>query len=225
MPPITTRLTLSDHGAEAVPGAASSCLAALAHLAADIPAGPGRRLTHSPWLSGLLVPGGPLHAVVAARLGPAARPVRAVMFDKTPAANWSLGWHQDRTVAVRERRAVSGYGPWTVKQGIRHVEPPFAVIEAMLTIRVHLDAVPADNAPLLVAPGSHRLGRIPEADIAAIVDRCGTTACLAGPGDVWIYATPILHASGASRAHPHRRVLQVDYAARDLEGGLEWLGL
>jgi ectoine hydroxylase-related dioxygenase (phytanoyl-CoA dioxygenase family) len=88
-----------------------------------------------------------------------------------------------------------------------------------------LDAVPTDNAPLLVVPGSHRMGRIPEADIAAAVERCGTAACLAGPGDIWLYATPILHASGASGPHPHRRVLQIDYAAGALPGGLEWLGL
>ena len=30
----------------------------------------------------------------------------------------------------------------------------------MVTLRVHLDPVPATNAPLLIAPGSHKLGRI-----------------------------------------------------------------
>jgi len=148
-----------------------------------------------------------------------------VLFDKTRSANWSLGWHQDRTVAVCERREANGYGPWTIKQGIQHVEPPFAVIEAMLTIRVHLDAVPMDNAPLLVAPGSHRLGRIAEPDIAATVARCGTVTCLADPGDLWLYATPILHASAASGPHAHRRVLQVDYTAMELDGGLAWIDL
>lgn len=31
-------------------------------------------------------------------LGPEARPVRALLFDKSDSANWSLGWHQDRTI-------------------------------------------------------------------------------------------------------------------------------
>lgn len=58
-----------------------------------------------------------------------------------------------------------------------------------------------------------------------VVASCGTAACLAEPGDVWLYATPILHASEAAKAPLRRRVLQVDYAVDDLPGGLEWLGI
>ena len=103
------------------------------------------------------------------------------------------------------------------------MEPPFALIDAMITVRVHLDDVPADNAPLLIAPGSHRLGRIAEADIENMVARCGTTVRLAQRGDLWAYATPILHASAPSQAHAHRRVLQLDYAACALPPPLAWL--
>lgn len=105
-----------------------------------------------------------------------------------------------------------------------HVAPPISLLERMLTIRVHLDDVPAENAPLLVAPGSHRFGRVPEGKIAEVVQACGVVTCIAEAGDVWLYATPILHASEASRLPGHRRVLQVDYAAEELPGGLEWLG-
>lgn len=95
----------------------------------------------------------------------------------------------------------------------------------MVTLRLHLDDVPVTNAPLLVAPGSHRLGRIAEADVPAVVQRCGVAACSAVAGDIWLYATPILHASQTATNPGHRRVLQVDYAARDLPGGLQWLGI
>ena len=94
----------------------------------------------------------------------------------------------------------------------------------MLTLRVHLDPVDADNAPLLVAPGSHRFGRVAEAEAAATVARCGTATCLAEAGDVWLYATPILHASAASTGGRRRRVLQLDFAAGPLPAGSEWLG-
>lgn len=94
----------------------------------------------------------------------------------------------------------------------------------MITIRIHLDDVDADNAPLLIAPGSHRLGRIAERDHAATVERCGTAVCVAEAGDVWCHATSILHASAASRGARHRRVLQVDYAAAALPEGLAWRG-
>jgi ectoine hydroxylase-related dioxygenase (phytanoyl-CoA dioxygenase family) len=95
----------------------------------------------------------------------------------------------------------------------------------MATLRVHLDDVGADNAPLLVAPGSHRLGIVTADRIAASVETCGVSDCLAEAGDVWLYATPILHASEAARRPTHRRVLHVDFAAFDLPGGLEWLGV
>lgn len=174
----------------------------------------------------LLAHDSPIGRLAAAQLGPAVKPVRAVLFDKTPATNWALGWHQDRTVAVGARHDLPGWGPWSTKAGIQHVAPPFAVIERMVTLRVHLDPVPIDNAPLLIAPGSHRAGRVPEADIRAVVARCGTVACLAERGDVWAYATPIVHASAASsNHHAHRRVLQIDYAATVLPSPLEWLGI
>lgn len=57
------------------------------------------------------------------------------------------------------------------------------------------------------------------------MNSCGQFACLAAAGDMWAYATPILHASSAATQPRRRRVLQVDYAAIDLPGGLEWLGI
>ena len=135
------------------------------------------------------------------------------------------GWHQDRTIVVTRRIEVEGFGPWTVKSGLLHVAPPFDLLAGMVTLRVHLDPVPETNAPLLIAPGSHRLGQIPEGEVKAVVQRCGTATCLADAGDVWLYATPILHCSEAARDPAHRRVLQVDFATGDLPGGLTWLGV
>ena len=164
-------------------------------------------------------------AIAAGAIGANARPVRAILFDKTETANWSLGWHQDRTVVVAERREVPGFGPWTVKAGLPHVAPPFELLARMVTVRIHLDPFGPGNAPLLVAPGSHRFGRVAETDIDSVVARCGIATCLAEAGDVWLYATPILHASNAASVPKRRRVLQVDYAAETLPGGLEWLGI
>lgn len=147
------------------------------------------------------------------------------LFDKSVEQNWSLGWHQDRTIVVRQRVDVDGFGPWSVKTGMIHVDPPFDLLAGMVTVRVHLDAVPETNAPLLVAPGSHKRGRIPTAEIPEAVRKCGIVSCLAAAVDVWLYVTPILHASDAAAAPQHRRVLQIDYAVRRLPGGLEWLGV
>jgi hypothetical protein len=218
------KLTLEHHGAVRLDRAAFSSLADLRALADALPKDrAGVRLQGIAAHAQLLAPHGPLGALASSRLGPGTRAVRAIMFDKTPDTNWALGWHQDRTIVVRKRLDTDGFGPWTVKAGMIHVEPPAAMMAGMLTMRVHLDDVPETNAPLSIAPGSHRLGRIPEQHVEAIVAKCGTVTCLAEAGDVWLYATPILHASNAASGAGHRRVLQVDFAATDLPQGLEWL--
>lgn len=185
----------------------------------------GTRIHGLPGLSDILGSQGAIGRFAATYLSAAARPVRALLFNKSAAANWSLAWHQDRTIAVAERVDTHGFGPWTVKAGLTHVAPPFALLERMITLRVHLDPVGPDNAPLLIVPGSHRLGRIAEPDITALVERHGTATCVAQRGDIWAYATPILHASEAAVKPSARRVLQIDYSGDDLPGTLEWLGI
>lgn len=186
---------------------------------------PGVRIHDIEALKPLLVSGGCIGSIAASVLGEAARPVRAILFNKTPKANWALGWHQDRTICVKEKREAPGFGPWTVKVGLIHVEPPFEVLAGMVTLRAHLDDVAESNAPLLIAPGSHLLGRLTVREIEEAVGRCGTQVCLAQAGDVWLYSTPILHASEAASAPTRRRVLQVDYAVGELPHGLQWLGV
>jgi ectoine hydroxylase-related dioxygenase (phytanoyl-CoA dioxygenase family) len=176
-------------------------------------------------LASLLIPAAPVGAIASTALGPDCFPVRAILFDKTEATNWALGWHQDRTIVVRDRREAPGFGPWTVKSGLQHVAPPADILAGMVTLRVHLDPVPQDNAPLLVARGSHRLGMVAEAEIDAVVGLSEVVTCLAERGDIWLYRTLVLHASAASARPARRRVLQVDYAAAALPHGLEYRGV
>jgi hypothetical protein len=225
--PDADALTFRRDGAHRV-GAAVS--AADMHGIVDAVAGlplkrAGVRLHGIAALRPFLSPSGAVGEVAASVLGPNCQPVRAILFDKTAEMNWSLTWHQDRTIAVAQRIDVDGFGPWTVKDGLLHVAPPFDLLAGMVTLRVHLDPVPISNAPLLIAPGSHRFGRIPERDVPDVVNRCGTAVCLAEAADIWLYATPILHASEAASEPARRRVLQVDYAVDRLPGGLEWLGV
>ena len=185
----------------------------------------GVRLQGMEGLRPFLSSQGCLGAIAASVLGESVRPVRAILFNKSPETNWSLTWHQDRTICVKERLEVPGFGPWTVKKGMHHVAPPFELLERMVTLRAHLDDVPATNAPLLIAPGSHTFGRIPVGKVDGIVRRCGTAICVAEAGDAWLYSTPILHASEAASAPNRRRVLQIDFSTDALPGGLEWLGV
>ncbi len=219
-----TELDLERDGAQHFPGAFDHrSLSALEALLA--PLAPGRAGARLGALTGLRALLGPADAIARARIGPGARAVRALVLDKSRTRNWSLGWHQDRVIAVRERRPAPGYGRWTVKAGLVHVEPPFPILERMLTLRIHLDDAGPDNAPLLVAPGSHRLGRIAEDRISDAAEKLGVAACLARAGDVWLYSAPVLHASARARAPGRRRVLQLSYSADRLDHGLEWLGV
>lgn len=164
-----------------------------------------------------------VRGVVGAILGDGARAVRGLWFDKTAGANWGVPWHQDTTVAVRDRSEVAGYGPWTLKAGLHHVRPPVAVLERMVTVRVHLDDCGADNGPLEVLPGSHRGGRLDAAQTVAW--RAGTPirTCLVPRGGAVVMRPLILHASSAAEVPGHRRVIHLEYAAGDLTPPLEWL--
>ncbi|MBN9142739.1 MULTISPECIES: phytanoyl-CoA dioxygenase family protein [unclassified Novosphingobium] len=219
-------LTLADHGAQLFRGAALDDLPALLDVLAPLPAEQaGSRISDMPGLRPFLAPTGCIGMVASRALGDEGKAVRAILFDKSAGTNWSLAWHQDRTICVAERVEVEGFGPWSVKAGLHHVAPPFDLLARMVTLRVHLDDVPATNAPLLIAPGSHRHGRVPVDAVEGLAARCGTMACLASAGDVWAYSTPILHASEAASRPARRRVLQVDFSADALLGGLEWLGV
>lgn len=219
-------MTLAVHGAQRMGDAVSDDLdglrAALRHLPDDQA---GVRISGNDALRPFLLGHGSIGSVATEVLGPSARPVRAIVFDKTAETNWSLAWHQDRTICVRNRVAIDGFGPWTIKGGMQHVAPPFDLLTRMITLRVHLDDVPATNAPLLVAPGSHLAGRIAVDDVADVVRRHGVATCIAEAGDIWVYSTPILHASEAAANPARRRVLQLDFAAEALPGALEWLGV
>lgn len=218
--------TLAEHGAQLCGAAVAPHLDDLVTALADIaPDQPGVRISNLRGLRPYLAPGGAIGSLLSFAMPFNRRAVRAILFDKTAGANWSLTWHQDRTICVRRRIEVAGFGPWSIKAGLQHVAPPFDLLSRMLTLRVHLDDVPTTNAPLLIAPGSHKAGRVPADQVANMAERFGTVACLALAGDVWAYSTPILHASEAASRPAQRRVLQVDFSADELPGGLEWLGV
>ncbi len=103
---------------------------------------------------------GKLQSIVEENLGKPAFPVRGTLFDKTGTANWLVPWHQDLTICVASRAAVPGYGPWTIKAGVCHVQPPISILEKMLSVRIHLDDCDESNGALRVLPGTHTMGRL-----------------------------------------------------------------
>src|SRR6266550_3692058 len=155
-------------------------------------------------------------------LGHDAFPVRAILFDKTPVANWKVSWHQDLTIAVTKRMDVPGYGPWSEKAGVWHVQPPAAVLEGMLAVRVHIDESGLTNGPLRVLPGSHRAGKLGDSDIPAWRARIAEQICLVPRGGVVLMRPLLLHASSPALEPQHRRVIHIEFASTQLAPGLEW---
>ncbi len=149
-------------------------------------------------------------------------PVRAIYFDKTPDTNWLVTWHQDLTLALRARLEAPGFGPWSVKDGVPHVQPPIELLERMLTVRLHLDDADEDNGALQVLPASHRNGRLSATDIRAMRERCPEVICSVAAGDALLMRPLLLHASSRSRLPRHRRVLHIEFAAFALPDGLQW---
>lgn len=164
----------------------------------------------------------PLAGLARSILGTAALPVKLTIFDKTPRANWKVPWHQDLTITVRERREVPGYGPWTEKGGLPHVQPPVGLLEKIVALRVHLDETSTNNGALRVIPGSHRSGRWSDRDIRRLLTEREEVVCPVAAAGVMMMSPLLLHASSASAAPSRRRVLHFEYCGAELPGGLCW---
>jgi Phytanoyl-CoA dioxygenase (PhyH) len=164
--------------------------------------------------------------IVGAILGPGGFVVRGLFFDKTPTTNWNLPWHQDMTIAVKARCDVAGFGPWTLKAGIPHVQAPAELLARMVTIRLHLDDCGRQNGPLRVLPGSHTEGKLGAGAIAAWSARAEEQAvdCVVPAGGAVVMRPLLLHASASGTGQGHRRVIHLEYAAEPLPDGLAWFG-
>ncbi|MCA9166051.1 MAG: phytanoyl-CoA dioxygenase family protein [Planctomycetales bacterium] len=159
----------------------------------------------------------PLNRFATVVLGDDVGIVRVLYFDKPPGRSWSVPWHKDQTIAVKsvDQPSTSFLKP-TVKAGVPHVEAPKWLLESMLTLRIHLDAMNADNGPLSVIPGSH-FSR--EDELAEPVE------LHADAGDVLAMRPLLSHASAVSRAGivAHRRVIHIELAGTaELPDGYEW---
>src|SRR5206468_7563965 len=130
---------------------------------------------------------------------------------KTPHANWKVAWHQDLSIAVRERLDVAGFGPWSLKNGVVHVQPPREVLESMLTVRLHLDDCGQDNGPLRVVAGSHALGILPPREVQRLVQARPVTTCVVPRGGALLMRPLLLHASSAALRAGHRRVIHLEF--------------
>lgn len=163
-----------------------------------------------------------IRALVEPVLGPSCFAVRATLFDKSPAANWLVAWHQDITVPLQRRAEIPGFGPWSEKQGMPFAQAPDALLAAMLAVRVHVDAATATNGALRVIPGSHLHGKLTPVAIAARTATVTPFTCLVPAGAALLMRPLLLHASSRSQFGEHRRVVHLEFAASELPPPLRW---
>jgi len=148
--------------------------------------------------------------------------VRVIVFDKTPDKNWLVTWHQDKTISVNDKIDFSGWGPWTLKDGINHVQPSLEVLENMVTFRIHLDDANESNGCLKVIPNSHKLGVLNQATLARVVLKEKVYMCNVKSGDLLVMRPHLLHSSSKGIAPRHRRIIHVEYSDYKLPLGLTW---
>jgi len=178
-------------------------------------------LAIAPDLSGLVRQIG-LDELACEILGGEALVVRSILFDKHPESNWTVPWHQDLTIAVKERINANGFEPWSVKDGVVHVQPPATILERMVTLRISIDECGKDNGPLWVVPRSHTRGIIELSKIPRFVDETQAVPCCTLAGGLVIMRPLILHSSAKAMRPTHRRVLHLEYGLAELPGGLRY---
>lgn len=148
--------------------------------------------------------------------------VRAIYFDKTVDQNWLVPWHQDLTVAVDRVFECDDWENWTQKDGVWHVQPPLAVLENMITVRIHLDDTDQKNGCLNIVPSSHISGRIPHKTITNIAAQSGYTECIANAGSALIMRPHLIHSSKKGTQPSRRRIIHLEFSSFQLPDGVNW---
>ncbi|MGH9711006.1 MAG: phytanoyl-CoA dioxygenase family protein, partial [Candidatus Acidiferrales bacterium] len=149
-------------------------------------------------------------------------PFHATLFDKSPKANWLVAWHQDTALPIRDRQDTSGWGPWSVKEGVIYAHAPALALSRVLALRVHLDDSTEQNGPLRVLPRTHTLDVLSDDAIHELAAEVSAVTCPVLRGGILVMRPLLVHASSKSQTEMPRRVLHIEYAASvNVADGLE----
>jgi hypothetical protein len=219
---------IAEHGFAIVP---SVLTAAECHALADrVAGGPSasggtRRLLRQPWCRALA---GQLrqHPLLAPVLGsPSLVAVQCTYFEKSAERNWLVPLHQDLSIPVAQRVVDPSLGPWSDKEGTVFVQPPPELLEQLIAVRVHIDACTAQDGPLRVLAGSHRLGKLDTPTTATARQTHAEQVCTVAQGGALLMRPLLLHASSkstGSTGNGQRRVLHFLFGPAELPLGLQW---
>lgn len=148
--------------------------------------------------------------------------VQCTYFEKSAARNWSVPAHQDLSVPVAGRVESPGLGGWSRKEGSLFVQAPDDLLRQLIAVRLHLEPCGDADGPLKLVPGSHRLGRLADHQVAAGRATAPDFTCIAAQGDALVMRPLLIHASPKASGGSRRRVLHVVFGPRDPGHGLRW---
>jgi hypothetical protein len=168
----------------------------------------GRRIARDEQLRALL----PANAVA----------VQCTLFAKSPTRNWLVALHQDLSIPVAERIEAVECSGWSEKAGEIFVQPPAAVLEHMMAVRLHLDDCDERNGALRVVPGSHRLGRLSAEGARKARASNGEASVEVPRGGIMLMRPLLLHASSKCSSDRPRRVLHFVFGPPEVPHGLRW---
>jgi hypothetical protein len=160
------------------------------------------------------------HPEIQALLPRDAVAVQCTLFEKSAQTNWLVPPHQDLSIPVAARVDATELTGWSVKEGVLFVQPPRAVLESCVALRLHLDPCNETDGPIRVAPGSHLKGALRSEACASLSSQM--VAVPARIGDVVALRPLTVHASSKSSGTSRRRVLHTLFGPRALPFGLRW---
>lgn len=162
------------------------------------------------------------HPALAALLPAHYVAAQCTYFTKGASNNWLVPIHQDFSIPVAERVNDAALSGWSEKEATLFVQPPAAVLEQLIAVRLHLDPCGSADGPLQVVPGSHRQGKLSNNEAAAAREATGAVACTLDTGGVLVLRPLLLHASSKAGGTSRRRVLHFLFGPPALPNGLRW---
>lgn len=146
---------------------------------------------------------------------------KAIYFDKPSESNWFVAYHQDLSISVDQKINIPYYKNWTFKKGQYGVQPPLAILEDIVTVRIHLDNTTKENGALKVIPCSHKKGIYRPETIDWNIET--EHICEVEKGGIMLMKPLTLHASNKTTNQKQRRVLHLEFSSKLLKKPLQWL--
>ena len=148
--------------------------------------------------------------------------VRVILFNKSLKNNWMVPWHQDCTVAVSKKFDLNSWGPWSIKDGDYHVQPPLECLNDMVTFRIQIDDATIENGSLRILPNSHRFGFMTSEEINYYVKHYPFVSCELKSGSILAMRPLLLHSSPKTKVNTNRKIIHIEFSSYQLPNGINW---